>query len=302
MDGYVDHPDFFYNAKNIAQTDYGFELVQTPAYGFIKAAALVFFRRIFCVKGNRDWFNITTLLMIVVIVLWTVAFEILAASRCRTHPSALWSGSRNYFEYCSIALPYLLSYSISDFVTDLMILLVPIPRIWLLNMNVGRKIGVTVIFLSASVGLAASIARMVNIVYTYNHARERTADPRLEDTEILFWSMLEGGLALIAVNLPSIWGLFTKISPEAVLRSVRSVVSLGSRGSGDSKNTRTPYKQSKLSPSTSSHANIVYKDGKEHGAEAYAMHDLDMANHNQQPPLPESIVVSNSITQTNSMV
>ena len=228
--------------------------------------------------------------MIVVIVLWTLAFEILAASRCSTHPSALWSGSTDYFEYCSIALSYLLSFSISDFITDLMILVVPIPRIWLLHLNVGRKIGVTIVFLSASVGLAASLARMVNIVYTHNHAHKRTADPRLEDTQLLFWSMLEGGLALIAVNLPSIWGLFTKISPEAVLRSVRSAVSLGSRGSGDSKNSR------------SSHENIVHKDGREYGAEAYAMHDMDMANHNQQQPLPESIVVSNSITQTDSMV
>ena len=83
---------------------------------------------------------------------------------------------------------------------------------------------------------------MVNIVYTVNHARERTADLRLEDTQVLFWSMLEGGLALIAVNLLSIWGLFTKVSPEAVLRSVRGMVSLGSGGSGDSKNSRTPYK------------------------------------------------------------
>lgn len=292
------------NTKNsgVGWTDYGFELVQTPTYGFIKLAALLFFRRIFCIKGSRDRFYITTLMMIVVIVLWTVAFEVLAASRCGTHPSALWSGSTNYFKYCSVALPYLLSFSISDFITDLMILLVPIPRIWLLKMSIGRKIGVTIIFLSASVGLAASIARMVNIAYTYNHARERTADPRLEDTQVVFWSMLEGGLALIAVNLPSVWGLFTRISPEAVLRSVRSMVSIGSRSSGDSKKSRTSYRQTKKSPLTSSHEDIVYKDGREHGAEVYAMHDIDMANHNQQPPLPERIVVSNSITQTNSMV
>ena len=284
------------------QTFYAFELVQTPAYGFIKLAALLFFRRIFCVKGSRDWFNITTLVMIVIIALWALAFELLAASQCRTHPSALWSGSTKYFEYCSVALPYLLSFSISDFITDLMIILVPIPSIWLLNMNVKRKIGVTIIFLSASVGLAASLARMVIIIYTVNHARERTADPRLEDTQVLFWPMLEGGLALIAVNLPSIWGLFTRVSPEAVLRSVRSMVSLGSRGSGDSKNSRTPYKQTKLSPLTSSRDNIIHKDGREHSADAYTMHDIEMANYTHQPTLPESIVVSSNFTQTDTMV
>lgn len=232
-----------------------------------------------------------TLVMIVIITLWTVAFEILAASQCRTHPSALWSGSTKYFEYCGVALHYLLGFSISDFITDLMILLLPIPRIWMLNMDVKRKVGVTIIFLSASVGLAASLARMVNLVYTINHARESTADPRLEDTKVLFWSMLEGGLGLIAINLPSIWGLFTKISPDAVLRSVRSMVSLRSRSSGGSKTSTTPYKQTNLSPLASSHS-----------TEAYAMHDIKTANHNHQPPLAESILVSSSITQTDTAV
>ena len=158
------------------------------------------------------------------------------------------------------------------------------------------------IFLSASVGLAASIARLVNIVYAYNHAPERTSDSRLEDTQVLFWSVLEAGLGLIAVNLPSIWGLLTKVSPEAVLRSVRSLVSLGSRHSGDSRASRTPYKQSKSFPSNSSNAGIIYKDGKEFNNGAYAMHDVEYANQHPPPPLPEGIVVSNSVTQTDSAV
>ena len=145
MDSYAICSGESCKAKNITQTYYAFELVQTPTYGFIKVAALVFFRRIFCVKGSRDWFNTTTLVMIVVIVLWTVAFEVLAASQCGTHPSALWSGSTKYFEYCSIALPYLLSFSVSDFITDVMILIVPIPMIWSLKINLGpfgfRRLG-----------------------------------------------------------------------------------------------------------------------------------------------------------------
>ena len=240
--------------------------------------------------------------MIVIITLWTVAFEILAASQCSTHPSALWSGSTKYFEYCGVALHYLLGFSISDFITDLLILLLPIPKIWMLNMNIKRKVGVTVIFLSASVGLAASLARMVNLVYTINGARERTADPRLEDTKVLFWSMLEGGLGLIAVNLPSIWGLYSKISPDAVLRSVRSMVSLRSRSSGGSKTSTTPYKHATLSPLTSSRDNNFYSDKRERSTEAYAMRDIKTANNNHEPPLPESILVSSSITQTDTMV
>ena len=41
--------------------------------------------------------------------------------------------------------------------------------------------------------------------------------------------MLETGLALIAINLPAIWGLTSHISIDSVLRSVRSLLSVHSR-------------------------------------------------------------------------
>lgn len=46
--------------------------------------------------------------------------------------------------------------------------------------------------------------------------------------------MLETGISLVAVNLPSLWLLFTSVTPEKVIRSIRSVLSLGSLRSGGS--------------------------------------------------------------------
>ena len=47
-----------------------------------------------------------------------------------------------------------------------------------------------------------------------------------------YFNMLEAGISLTAVNFPSLWLYFTNILPETFLRSVRSVLSLGStRGS-----------------------------------------------------------------------
>ena len=43
-----------------------------------------------------------------------------------------------------------------------------------------------------------------------------------------FLSMLEAGMSLVAVNLPSLWLLFTTVIPEKVARSLRSVLSLHS--------------------------------------------------------------------------
>ncbi|KAL9616258.1 MAG: hypothetical protein Q9160_008852 [Pyrenula sp. 1 TL-2023] len=51
------------------------------------------------------------------------------------------------------------------------------------------------------------------------------------DTEalLMFYTILSAGMCLVAVNLPSIWFLFTKAKiPEKVLESIRSLISLGS--------------------------------------------------------------------------
>ena len=45
----------------------------------------------------------------------------------------------------------------------------------------------------------------------------------------VYLSMLEAGMPLIAVNLPSLWLLLTHVVPERVVRSMRSALSLGSQ-------------------------------------------------------------------------
>jgi hypothetical protein len=47
-------------------------------------------------------------------------------------------------------------------------------------------------------------------------------------TQVGFYMILEIGIALVAVCLPSIWSVFTTIGPDKIMRSIRSVVSLAS--------------------------------------------------------------------------
>ena len=49
----------------------------------------------------------------------------------------------------------------------------------------------------------------------------------------IYLSMLEAGMSLVAVNLPSLWLLFTTVIPEKVTRSLRSVLSLHSLRQSD---------------------------------------------------------------------
>jgi hypothetical protein len=52
--------------------------------------------------------------------------------------------------------------------------------------------------------------------------------------------MLEAGISLVAVNLPTLWFLFHALTPESIIRSLRSVLSLSSLRSGSEGNTQPP--------------------------------------------------------------
>ena len=109
------------------------------------------------------------------------------------------------------------------------------------------------------------------------------------NTKAIYLSVLETGLSLIAVNLPSLWFLFSKVSPERVLRSVRSMISLRSdrsaassyQGQGGAQSyPSSPSK--KQSNSTSSQSHLAHADAK--CAQEYAMHDLEYKEHGPEKP------------------
>ncbi|KAL8734327.1 MAG: hypothetical protein Q9166_001525 [cf. Caloplaca sp. 2 TL-2023] len=88
-------------------------------------------------------------------------------------------------------------------------------------MSTGRKVALTGVFMVALVGLGASIARMAVFIQLATAL----------NTQAVWFSMLETGLALISLNLPPTWGLFSHLSLESVLNSLRSLFSTQSRGS-----------------------------------------------------------------------
>lgn len=115
--------------------------------------------------------------------------------------------------------------------------------------------------------------------------------------------MLEAGISLLAVNLPSLWLIFVRVTPETILRSMRSVASLGSsRDSNRSKASSVRAKSSgdvesrrKSTTSASASSSSANKPGLDPtGAESHALCDVE------RPPVPEipvdRILVKDSVT------
>ncbi len=122
------------------------------------------------------------------------------------------------------------------------------------------------------------------------------------NTKAIYLSTLEAGLSLIAVNLPSLWFLRKNVSPESVLRSVRSMISLRSNRSATSSESKGDTQSQperlgkKRSNSSSSQSGLAHPD-----AQSYAMQNLEHEEH--RPPKPvENIQNTDRIIQSAEQV
>lgn len=154
-------------------------MLGTTSLACSKLSALFFYRRIFCVGGKEHWFDKCIIGTIVTVVLWLVVFQFLTGFQCGTHFSAAWDG--NYEKYCTLSFPYLYGFAISDFLLDIWILSLPVPRIMQLNATLSKKLAVLGVFFLTFVGVFASGARMVQYIeserggpsYFIHHDEER---------------------------------------------------------------------------------------------------------------------------------
>lgn len=278
-----------------------FDLFSTTTLGCTKIGALLFFRRIFCIPSHRTFFAHLTLITIIIVALWTVCYDILTGLTCGSHFSALWTGPQDYAHYCrQTAWRFLLSLSISDFLLDIWILSLPLPQIWAIQASLKRRFGVMGVFLLALVGLAACIARLASSIEIFFAGPNAIIDPRLVNTKQLYLSVLENGLSLIAVNLPSLWCLFTRYQLESVLRSVRSILSLRSNVSATSmgkprSHSRLPSLDKNLSASNSSQSHLAHPQTQ--SIETYAMRDIEEGDFEVQLP-QGGIQITDRITQS----
>ncbi|KAL4747571.1 hypothetical protein BDW72DRAFT_182588 [Aspergillus terricola var. indicus] len=85
--------------------------------------------------------------MIMLVIVWTLVFGFGAIFLCGAHPENAWTPVAVVAEKCSLQLPLLEGYAISDFILDVFIWLLPLPRIWALNMSVCQKLGLVLDFL-----------------------------------------------------------------------------------------------------------------------------------------------------------
>lgn len=103
------------------------------------------------------------------------------------------------------------------------------------------------------------------------------------------------GVGIIAINMPSIWMVFASVTPDSIIRSIRSVVSLDSLGSRGSSRDRSNAEHLK-SNSTSSFGPIAGSGSSSAEVGAY---ELGSTGGRSPVPVPAGqIHISRSVQQT----
>ena len=115
----------------------------TLAFGVIKMSVLLLYRRLFI----GSFFNYYSLIMCGVIGLWSLGFFFAFAFECGTNLAAYWTSVQTIEQYCVNTDALYVGFVVSDVLTDILILAIPIPIVWKLHMSVVNKVGVTCIFL-----------------------------------------------------------------------------------------------------------------------------------------------------------
>ncbi|KAL4888674.1 hypothetical protein BDV59DRAFT_136298 [Aspergillus ambiguus] len=97
-----------------------------------------------------------------------------------------------------------------NILTDVLILIMPLPLIWRLHTRMTQKLALTGVFILGGLGTVASILRM-----TIFFQENALSDPTWTSVNLGIWTVLEGGIIIIAACLPSIWPLILRILPHA---------------------------------------------------------------------------------------
>jgi hypothetical protein len=115
--------------------------------------------------------------------------------------------------------------TISNLLTDCIVLIVPFFAIHKLKLSASKKVAIAGLFL---MGGLAVVCELLRIVY---QERFRHADLSTTAADCAFWTIAEPAVAIVAANLPCLKPLLPEHSP---LARISGIFSSGSRGSGSS--------------------------------------------------------------------
>ena len=105
--------------------------------GSVKLSVVFLYRRIFNVVHS---FRLYSIGLIVLLACWTIGFLGANIFQCGLQFWALWGSTGDALRYCKAAAPASYGFVVSDIITDVLVLIAPVPVIWHMHLPTSRKI------------------------------------------------------------------------------------------------------------------------------------------------------------------
>ncbi|KAI9718619.1 MAG: hypothetical protein M1828_006627 [Chrysothrix sp. TS-e1954] len=174
--------------------------------GLVKYSALLFYGRVF---GHNQKFRRWVWAAAVVMLSWVAAMFLLIFQCIPVHkfwdfktPGHCISNERQYDWTAAL-----------DLALDIMILLLPMPMVWGLQMTRARKVLVSGVFFCGYCALLTSIGRLISTIIDSPHITE---DPDWNSVTMILWTVSETYISVISINVPSCFQLFKRASKKGL--------------------------------------------------------------------------------------
>ncbi|KUJ17954.1 uncharacterized protein LY89DRAFT_683928 [Mollisia scopiformis] len=224
--------------KRESITLWSIEILHTCAMPAIKAYTLAFYLRIFHVSRG---FRTSVYVMGAYVFCWWISVLLVTIFQCLPVGPVHTLDSK-----CIDVLKFFRVAAVTNVISDVIIILMPIPVVLKLQLPIGQKIAVVAIFCTSSLVIVAGIGRTV-AYFSVAH----NLDFSYHDYYTIIWTSIEPCMGVIGACLPSLRPIFLGFSPESLVGSIRSVLSLRSMGSRDSRGRSKKDSQRLREPSES---------------------------------------------------
>ncbi|KAL9071978.1 MAG: hypothetical protein Q9161_003910 [Pseudevernia consocians] len=211
-------PIFDYRLRVFEQIVFATQLTTTLTFGFTKLSVLLFYKRIF--KGT--FVKPTVWTMIAVVLVWTVAFFFANLFQC--WPLwIVWTGFGSTVQNCINTNIMYLAQAWSDVLSDVVILTLPLPCIWVMQLPVRHKVAVSGMFLLGGLTVGAGIGKLVVFNKVIQEMNVGFLDISYLNTPLVYWPMVESSIGIVGACLPLLRPLFVGASSNGFMRSLKSV-------------------------------------------------------------------------------
>ncbi|KAI1091711.1 hypothetical protein F5B19DRAFT_457258 [Rostrohypoxylon terebratum] len=171
-------------------------ILSTVGLGFVKSSILVFYMNIFYGKP----FKIASQVVLGLVVSWTVSFFFANLFTCFPITPFI---EAFYHNKCVDGLALWYGMAISDILIDVVILVMPIPMVFQLQLPLKQKLGVLVMFLLGATVCAFSLTRALIYVHVGERLTLHFNDETYYTSPVFFWAVIELSTAVLSACLPT---------------------------------------------------------------------------------------------------